>query len=378
MNVKIESLNKVLVILICLFYILSSVINTYIPSILKLVQVITLVFTFLLIPLSLRKNEKVYLFILFYAFLFLLLVPYFYSGAYFNSLISLSFILNVFMGFILWKEFDYSYSLSRIIFTINCIALVLETFFQTRFVLVSEDYDNSTISYLYKMGIFSAPKNGGFFILSVASLSYLRKDILILILGFVFSLFTGVRIASVTIGLLLIYILLSYLSKGISWKNMLFLIVIICVCCFALNAFFAENELVLQRLNTSLQMEDSSNTERFYFWKAHWNYFWSQPIENVLWGNSAMANFAIGNGPECAFLDILNRAGILVLLFFLSPLFFILISNIHHKSNLLILIVLFSVLVSGRFAMGFSEGVIYWCLIFQLLSSCPQISKSSV
>ena len=29
MNVKIESLNKVLVILICLFYILSSVINTY-------------------------------------------------------------------------------------------------------------------------------------------------------------------------------------------------------------------------------------------------------------------------------------------------------------------------------------------------------------
>ena len=38
MNVKIESLNKVLVILICLFYILSSVINTYIPSILKLVQ----------------------------------------------------------------------------------------------------------------------------------------------------------------------------------------------------------------------------------------------------------------------------------------------------------------------------------------------------
>ena len=159
---------------------------------------------------------------------------------------------------------------------------------------------------------------------------------------------------------------------------MLFLIVIICVCCFALNAFFAENELVLQRLNTSLQMEDSSNTERFYFWNAHWNYFWSQPIENVLWGNSAMANFAIGNGPECAFLDILNRAGILVLLFFLSPLFFILISNIHHKSNLLILIVLFSVLVSGRFALGFSEGVIYWCLIFQLLSSCPQISKSSV
>lgn len=237
MNVKIESLNKVLVILICLFYILSSVINTYIPSILKLVQVITLVFTFLLIPLLLRKNEKVYLFILFYAFLFLLLVPYFYSGAYFNSLISLSFILNVFMGFILWKEFDYSYSLLRIIFIINCIALVLETFFQTRFVLVSEDYDNSTISYLYKMGIFSAPKNGGFFILSVASLSYLRKDILILILGFVFSLFTGVRIASVTIGLLLIYILLSYLSKGISWKNMLFLIVIICVCCFALNAF---------------------------------------------------------------------------------------------------------------------------------------------
>ena len=154
MNVKIESLNKVLVILICLFYILSSVINTYIPSILKLVQVITLVFTFLLIPLLLRKNEKVYLFILFYAFLFLLLVPYFYSGAYFNSLISLSFILNVFMGFILWKEFDYSYSLLRIIFIINCIALVLETFFQTRFVLVSEDYDKSTISYLYKMGIW--------------------------------------------------------------------------------------------------------------------------------------------------------------------------------------------------------------------------------
>lgn len=375
MNVKIDSFNKVTVTLICNFYILSSVINTYIPSISKLAQMVTLGFTFLLVPLLLKKNEKVYLFILFYAFLFLLVVPYFYSGAYFNSLISLSFLLNVFMGFVLWKQIDYSYSLLRIVFIINCIALVLETFFQTRFVLVSEDYDTSTITSLYKMGIFSAPKNGGFFILSVALLSYLRKDVFILILGFVFSLFTGVRIASVAIGLPLIYMLVSYLSKGLSLKNIFFLFVIVCICGFALNVFFVENELVLRRLSTALQMEDGSNTERFYYWKAHWNYFWSQPIEKILWGNSAMANLVIGNGPECAFLDILNRAGVLVLMFFLYPLFLLFIGNIHHKSNILILGVLFSTLVSGRFALGFSEGIIYWCLIFQLLSLCPQISN---
>ncbi|WP_181983345.1 O-antigen ligase family protein [Bacteroides oleiciplenus] len=375
---KIELLNKVLVILICLFYILSSVINTYIPGILKMVQIVTIVIALLLIPLLLKKDEKVNLFILLYAFLFLLLVPLFSSGSYLNTINSLSFLLNVFMGFILWKQVDFTYSLLRVIFIINCIALILETFFQIKFVLISEDYDTSAIEHLYKMGIFSAPKNGGFFILAVALLSYLRKDIFILILGFIFSLFTGVRIASVAIGLPLVYMLLCYLLKGISWKKILLLFVIFCICYFALCAFFTENELVLRRLSTSMDLEDGSNTERFYFWKAHWDYFWSQSIEQILWGNSAMSDLVIGNGPECAFLDVLNRAGFLVLMFFLSPLFFILICNIYHLSPLLILIALLSALISGRFAMGFSEGIIYWCLVFQLLSSCPQLSKLSV
>lgn len=378
MNIRLEFFNKVLVIWICSFYILSSVINTYIPSISKLAQIITLVSTLLLIPSLLKKGENVYLFILLYAFLFLLLVPLFYSGTYVNSVISLTFLLNVFMGFILWKQFDFSYSLLRIIFVINCIALVLETFFQIRFVLISEDYDTSNIINLYKMGIFSAPKNGGFFILAVALLSYLRKDKFILILGFIFSFFTGVRIATVAIGFPLIYMLLNYLLKETSWKKILLLLAIVCICCFALSVFFIENELVLNRLSTSMDLEDSSNAERFYFWKAHWGYFWNQSIEQILWGNSARANLVIGNGPECAFLDILNRAGLFVLMFFLFPFFYILKGNIRHISNLLILIALFSALISGRFAMGYSEGIIYWCLIFQLLSSCPQLSKSSV
>lgn len=378
MHINIKYLNKVLVTFICLFYILSSVINTYIPSVSKIVQVVIIVSTLVIIPSLLKKSEKVYLFILLYAFLFLLLVPLFSFGSYLDTMISLPFFFNIFLGFILWKQFNYSYSLLRVIFIMNCIALILETFFQIRFVSLSEDYDASSIEYLYKMGIFSAPKNGGFFILAVALLSYLKKDIFILVLCFIFSLFTGVRIASIAIGLPLIYMLLSYLLKGTSWKKILLLLVIVCICYFALSIFFIENELVLNRLSTSMDLEDSSNTERFYFWKAHWNYFWNQSIEQILWGNFAMANLVIGNGPECAFLDILNRAGLFVLMFFLFPLFFILRCSIYHFSNLLILIALFSALISGRFAMGYSEGIIYWCLIFQLLSSCPQLSKSSV
>lgn len=378
MHINPKCLNKVLIVLICLFYILSSVINTYISSILKPAQIITIIFILLLVPILLKKGKKVNLFILLYALLFLLSVPLFSFGTYLNSITSLSFILNIFMGFVLWKQFNFSYSLLRAIFIINCIALILETFFQTKFVLISEDYETSTIDYLYKMGIFSVPKNGGFFILVVSLFSYLRKDIFILILGFIFSLFTGVRIATVAIGLPLVYMLLSYLLKEISWKKILLLFAIICICYFALCAFFTENEQVLRRLSTAMDLEDGSNTERFYFWKAHWNYFWSQSIEQILWGNSAMSNLVIGNGPECAFLDILNRAGILVLMLFLYPLFFILIGNIYHLSNLLILIALFSALISGRFVMGYSEGIIYWCLIFQLLSSCPQLYKSSV
>lgn len=378
MHINLKCLNEVLIVLICSFYILSSVINTYIPSISKLAQVVTIVLTFLLVPLFLKKSNKVNLFILLYALLFLLSIPLFSSDGYFNTIIALPFLLNIFMGFVLWKQFDFTYSLLRIILIINCITLILEIFFQIKFVSISEDYDTLTIDYLYKMGIFSAPKNGGFFILIVALLSYLRKDVFILVLGFIFSFFTGVRIASVAIGLPLIYMLLTYLLKGMSWKKILLLFAIVCICYLALSVFFAENDLVLKRLSTSMDLEDSSNTERFYFWKTHWNYFWNQSIEKILWGNSAMANLAIGNGPECAFLDILNRAGIFTLMFILYPLFFILISKTHHFSNLLILIALFSALISGRFAMGYTEGIIYWCLIFQLLSSCPRLSKSSI
>lgn len=367
---KMESIIKhirdVAVILICLFFIMSALWVTYTPSLYRPIQIFTLLFSLTLLGYELRYCSKIILSICYIAVCNLFISPIFAPNGYIQNLFSNTFILNIFLGYILFINKGISCKLLYILLIANAIAILVETFFHINIVTVAEGYDNSNIRFLYKLGLFSAPKTGAFFIIAVALLAYVTKKLWILFLGVFISVFTGVRVSTVCLSIPLVILWFKDSSYKTSTKIFLLLFFSALIVTIGVS-FYNEYGTVFDRLATALDAGDGSNKLRFYFWNLHWSFFWNQSIEHILWGNYGAADNFFGNGPECAFLDLMNNGGLVSLILFSYPLVLVL-----RKANLSNYIFCFSVLiamVSGRFSIGFSDGIVYWFTIFYLLEN---------
>lgn len=343
---------------------MSAIGGTYYPLFNKYGQFFTL---FLLVPLfvyELRFCNKIVLSIFYIAFCNILISPIFTSYGYFQSLLSNTFILNIFLGYVLFINKSVSCKLLYVILIANGIAILLETFFHVNIVEIAEGYDTPTIRFLYKFGLFSAPKTGAFFIIAVSLLAFLNKNLKILFLGVFISVFTGVRISTVCLLVSLVYLLFKYSSYKTNTKVFILLFFLISAVTLVFS-FYDEYGAVFERLLTSLDVEDGSNQLRFYYWKLHWSFFWKQSIEHIIYGDYGKADSFFGNGAECAFLDLMNNGGLISFFLFLYPLMLIL-----RKSNMynwIFCFLVFITMLSGRYSVGFSDGIVYWFTIFCLL-----------
>lgn len=338
--------------------------ETYFPLLCKYSQFFTLFFFIPVFVYELRYCSKVALSIFYIAFCNILISPIFTTYGYIQSLLSNTFILNIFLGYILFVNKRASCNVLYILLIANTIAIFIETFFHVNIVEIAEGYDTPNIRLLYKLGLFSAPKTGAFFIIAVSLLAFLTKKLWILFLGVFVSVFTGVRISTVCLLLPLVYLWFKDSSYKTNTKVFILLFFLISAVTLGFS-FYNEYGTVFERLLTALDAEDGSNELRFYYWKLHWSFFWEQSIEHIIWGNYGKADSFLGNGPECAFLDLMNNGGLISFFLFLYPLMLIL-----RKSNMYNWIFCFSVFIamlSGRYSVGFSDGIVYWFTIFCLL-----------
>lgn len=361
---------KIIAFLICQVFILSAVSKTYFGGMYPLLQLFTLVCVLGLCVKMLLEGEKLWvILILSVSMVLLFILPVFSTAGYLNTLSSLSFLYSILFGYILFNEKEFAGKVLAVALVANGLALLGETFWGMEFVNKSEGYEDD-YSLLYKFGLFSDPKSGGFFILIVGLWAYLRHNISLLLIAFISSLFTGVRISTVGLLLPVIDLLVEYLKAYSFKKVFLYLAGIISVVYYYLYQFFTENALVLSRLLTAMNAGDKSNQLRFYFWERHWEVFSGLPPMNWFWGKFGYADQAVGNGAECLFLDLLNNYGLWAFLLFTIPWFVCWCRYLRNRKVFLVCLSVFAVSISGRFGLGFAEGPIYWMIIFTLLLKC--------
>lgn len=366
---NINRIGNTIILFICLFFVMSAVTSTYFPSINSLAQGLILFFSLIYYFYLLKYSNQIILFISFIAFSNLLISPIFALNGYAQSYVFLTYILNIFLGYILFSNYKFSTDVLYIFLFANSIAIILEIFYQVNFVNISEGYESPSIRFLYKFGLFSAPKSGAFFIIIVSLLAFINKNIWILFCGTVISIFTGVRVSTVCLSIPLIYLFFIDSSYKKSVKFIILILIILIVTTIG-YAFYNEYGKVIERLINALNTEDGSNMMRFNFWKQHWHYFLNQPIEHIIWGNYRAADIFVGNGPECAFLDLLNNGGLVSLFLFLFPL--VLLLRYINMFNYIFCFSIFIAMISGRFSIGFSDGIVYWFVIFYLLNKTNQ------
>ena len=191
-------------LLICIVFIFSAVAKTYLGPVYSYVQIITLLGGVMIcLKTLLSRCEKSIMIILLGSLILLFVIPLFSSLGYINTLSSLSFLYSIILGYILFCRKKLVVKILFVFLIANFFALLGETFLGLTFVDKSENYQ-SGYNVLYKFGLFSDPKSGGFFILITGLLAYLHGNFILLIVAFTASIFTGVRISTVALLLPLI------------------------------------------------------------------------------------------------------------------------------------------------------------------------------
>ena len=110
-----------------------------------------------------------------------------------------------------------------------------------------------------------------------------------------------------------------------------------------------------------------SNQLRFFYWIRHWEEFINSSFAHIFWGNYGYADAVVGNGAECAFLDLLNNYGIFSFLIYSITLFYIWLRYFLDRRVFLFCLGIFAASVSGRFILGFSAGPIVWMIFFSFI-----------
>lgn len=391
MKIKINK-NKAILILsyfILFFFTIGAVPNTYIGNhICKYIQLLLLLIVGVVCIDRISKGiNRNHFYLLIVTFLLLIVTPL-YSADYVKTIQSLSFFYCIFLGHILYYNIEKIVPLLYLLLFLNFLALLIEILFQIELVNRSDSYESSTIALLYKMGLFSSPKGGAFFIITVGLIGFLRKNVYILLLALISSLLTGVRVSAIGLILPLLYLSSEIFCKLNRARFLLMMLIAIGVSYYFLSIFFEENSQMLLRLYSSVDFQDASNIERFSYWKQHWNIYYNSDIMNKIFGNYNYAFKIVGNGAESLFLDLLNNYGFLSLLIFLFPILYCLKYNFNFKYFIFIgTIILLT--ASGRYCMSYSDAIVYWMIMFTFINNrkyfyieyeqeasckCPQIT----
>ena len=354
-------------LLICIVFIFSDVAKTYLGPVYSYVQIITLLGGVMIcLKTLLSRCEKSIMIILLGSLILLFVIPLFSSLGYINTLSSLSFLYSIILGYILFCRKKLVVKILFVFLIANFFALLGETFLGLTFVDKSENYQ-SGYNVLYKFGLFSDPKSGGFFILITGLLAYLHGNFILLIVAFTASIFTGVRISTVALLLPLIDLFMIGIKRYNIKKIVVFSICICSIAYYYLYTFFQENSVVMSRLLTAVSSQDGSNQLRFFYWIRHWEEFINSSFAHIFWGNYGYADAVVGNGAECAFLDLLNNYGIFSFLIYSITLFYIWLRYFLDRRVFLFCLGIFAASVSGRFILGFSAGPIVWMIFFSFI-----------
>jgi hypothetical protein len=373
LRVNIISINNILIdlltVLIIFYFLLSNIVDNYIPYGRNIIQLVLLCISIFVVLKDINIVVKTKIGYIIYAFIIVAVLAALFTS---NNLFNLSKFMNSFMSlsYLFFPILAYPCTKSKNIFNfllffgiINSIAIILERFWGIRFVMPPEDHENYTYSIIYKLGLFSNPKQGGFFLLFTGYIAYLKNNPLCFFFFMITTIFSGVRTG--TIGLLIVA--LFFIKKFSISTKLLFGIFILPLFVYLIQLMISRNYIdigLIRRLLLALSVDYSGNHDRLYYYFTYLSMYMSYSFINLLFGNIDYIRFIVGNGSESAMIQILVNTGIIGFIVFLFPLiheFFVSI-----KKDIRYSVIMFSILFVmciGRVTLAYSDGIILWIII---------------
>lgn len=356
---------------IILTFIFSAVGYTYYEALNKILQYFVLLITFVYIIIELRfgKYKKGIISILLFSFLLLLLLPYFSKAPFVE--ISSGYIIPIFLGYML--SIGRSCVVNKclfIFFLLNAMAVVYELFTKNKVVLMADGYEY-TSDLIYKVGLFSNPKEGGTFIALVGLIALKEKRFWLVIIGFFLSILTGVRTATFVLLIPFVWAIFYYL-RFFFHKQLKTSLIIFCIIIFffqVLCQFITDNNILFDRLFGMFSTNDQGNDQRLYFILRHLEIFNSHfNIFEMIFGRYGYSLVIVGNGGESALVKLVLNTGICTFLLYMVPIFNRLLFCYKYRTNLIYGILIIAMCISS-IGLGFTGGSLLWLIIFRDLKT---------
>ena len=251
----------------------------------------------------------------------------------------------------------------KIIILINLLAQILE--------LVNGDYIISNENVQFELGryqgLFSYSKETSFFLifsyLLLRKASNFRFFLLPILLS---ALLTGSRTSLLFIGILALYDYLKLLqknfNKGRVVKLLGLLVSLYWIVSFTWN-YLSKNIIFLRRILNSFEISSSGHQDRIYFINKYVNNILDFDLGRLIFGSGLEVSILVRNGSETTYLDLIAQLGLLGLSVFCFALIIARLYGSNYFLSPMLFLMVLGLMVTGRIALGWADGVIFWALI---------------
>ena len=305
-------------------------------------------------------------------YIFILILLYFNSIYYIiiNSYTDNAYFYCLILGILMSDNIFYLKKILSWVLIINLLIMIYEIFKFEYFINIISVNKFELGRY---QGLFSYSKEASYFL--VTSFLLFRHFGISLSMKLIFlisSIFTGSRTSMVFIGFILFIDFLLKTDFKIIFKKQIFKylfysFLLLTPLGFFLNLYFIDNFIIFNRIMQSLDYQSSGHLDRLYYFNQYINYIQDYNLVEFFIGKGSFIGNKVGNGSENSWLTLFAEAGLSGFLIYLIPILYISFLSIKNFIKYYPFILLMILMLFGRIALGWSDGIVLWSLIFYII-----------
>ena len=284
------------------------------------------------------------------------------------------------------SDFNYFKKLVKNLSYLLLLLVIYEFLTKTYIFVVQRDTEFGTIVLDPKLfggysgifrgkGLFEGPLALAQYAIGLAFL--FRQDIKVLLIACALAVFANGRLGMIIcFAILGIYFMEKYgLFSFLRSKKGLKTLGIISISLLIIGIFFID-EIALERLRDVINIADTSNSARLFYWQEGVEIFFDYPFINKIVGNSGYYRHVVGNSAENGWLMLLLNNGIVGFLYYFTPLVVIAYMSIKLKTyHVMLIFLLFLCMMIQTFHLGALANLFYWLIIYSFFLELNRKTK---
>jgi len=361
-----ELINNLITLSIVLGFICNATLTQFFPELRTLFISSTLILGSYKTLTFGRSKILIYILILILTLLlfnskYYILINSYTDNAYFYCLI---------LGILISDNIFYLKKIMSWVIIINLLIMIYEIFKFEYFINIVSANKFEIGRY---QGLFSYSKEASYFlVISFLLFRHLGTSLSMKLFFLISSIFTGSRTSIIFIVFILVIDFLLkidfkiiFAKQTIKYFFYSFLFLPPIVVFF--NLYFIDNFIIYNRIMQSFDFQSSGHLDRIYYHNQYINYFQNYNFVEFFIGKGSFVGDKVGNGSENTWLTLFAETVLIVFLIYLVPILYISFLSTKNFIKYYPFILLMILMLFGRIALGWADGILLWSLIFYII-----------